>query len=57
MLTKLYSVNLKGSDNLGDLDVNKRVILKRILKKYWLVLVNTVMNFRFYKRQGISLPD
>jgi hypothetical protein len=34
MLTKFYSVSLKGSDHLGVLDVDRRITLIFILVKY-----------------------
>lgn len=33
MHIKLWSENLKGRDHLEDLDVDVRIILKRVLKK------------------------
>jgi hypothetical protein len=57
MRTELKSEDLNERDILGGLDIDGRIILKRIIKKYggrvwtgsvrdqWRALVNTVMNF------------
>jgi hypothetical protein len=65
MHTKLRLENLKGRDQLEDLDVDgdyiKEIIWEGVDwidmvqdKNLWQALVNTVMNFGFHKRQGIS---
>ena len=62
MYTKLWLGNLKERDSLGDLDVNRTIILKQTLKKIrwdsvdwiylardkdkWRIVVNTLISRR-----------
>jgi hypothetical protein len=55
-----FSESLKGRDNLGDLSVQGRILLKWILRKWgidWRDLVNTEINFRIPLETGNFLAS
>jgi hypothetical protein len=70
MYTKFWLGSLKGGNQLEDLGISRRILLKWILRKYgvrmraginvaqdreqWQVLVNTVMNLQVPQKAGIS---
>ena len=60
MYTKLWLGNLKERDSLGDLDVNRTIILKQTLKKIrwdsvdWIYLVRDTDKWRIVVNTLIS---
>jgi len=70
LCTRFWWGNLRERDHWGDTDLDGKIILRRIFRKWeggcgdwmelaqdrdrWRAPVNTVMNFRVPKMQGIS---